>query len=93
MAACVFNERIWSPVIDKITYSSEGMLLDNAGYDTNHPSPHAISINVDDAYSNIITASLTEDFITNWIEYKFNNEIQPMRLRPHPYEFALYYDV
>lgn len=35
----------------------------------------------------------TEDFITNWIEYKFDNEIQPMRLRPHPYEFALYYDV
>ena len=52
-----------SSVIDKITYSSEGMLLDNAGYDTNHPSPHAISINVED-YSKIITASLTEDFIT-----------------------------
>ena len=51
-----------SSVIDKITYSSEGMLLDNAGYDTNHPSPHAISIN--EEYSNIITASLTEDFIT-----------------------------
>ena len=53
-----------SSVIDKITYSSEGMLLDNAGYDTNHPSPHAISINVNEEYSNIITASLTEDFIT-----------------------------
>ena len=53
-----------SSVIDKITYSSEGMLLDNAGYDTNHPSPHAISINVNEDYSKIITASLTEDFIT-----------------------------
>ena len=51
-----------SSVIDKITYSSDGMLLDNAGYDTNHPSPHAISISED--YSKIITASLTEDFIT-----------------------------
>ncbi|MDJ1170203.1 type I glutamate--ammonia ligase [Roseofilum sp. BLCC_M154] len=35
----------------------------------------------------------TEDFITNWIEYKLDNEVNPMRLRPHPYEFGLYYDV
>ncbi|MEM6427260.1 MAG: type I glutamate--ammonia ligase, partial [Cyanobacteria bacterium P01_D01_bin.128] len=34
----------------------------------------------------------TEDFITNWIEYKLDNEVNPMRLRPHPYELALYYD-
>lgn len=34
----------------------------------------------------------TEDFIENWIEYKLDNEVNPMRLRPHPYEFALYYD-
>ncbi|MEC4805345.1 MAG: type I glutamate--ammonia ligase [Jaaginema sp. PMC 1079.18] len=35
----------------------------------------------------------TEDFISNWISYKLDTEINPMRLRPHPYEFALYYDV
>ncbi|MEL7035583.1 MAG: type I glutamate--ammonia ligase [Cyanobacteria bacterium J06592_8] len=35
----------------------------------------------------------TEDFIANWISYKLDNEVNPMRLRPHPYEFALYYDV
>jgi glutamine synthetase len=35
----------------------------------------------------------TEDVITTWIEYKLDNEVNPMRLRPHPYEFALYYDV
>ncbi|MDJ1184421.1 type I glutamate--ammonia ligase [Roseofilum casamattae] len=35
----------------------------------------------------------TEDFISNWIEYKLDNEVNPMRLRPHPYEFSLYYDV
>ncbi|WP_250121916.1 type I glutamate--ammonia ligase [Chroococcidiopsis sp. CCMEE 29] len=34
----------------------------------------------------------TEDLITTWIEYKLDNEVNPMRLRPHPYEFALYYD-
>ncbi|MGL5083004.1 MAG: type I glutamate--ammonia ligase [Microcoleaceae cyanobacterium] len=34
----------------------------------------------------------TEDFIANWISFKLDNEVNPMRLRPHPYEFALYYD-
>lgn len=34
----------------------------------------------------------TEDFINNWIEYKLDTEVNPLRLRPHPYEFALYYD-
>ncbi|MBW4519970.1 MAG: type I glutamate--ammonia ligase [Scytolyngbya sp. HA4215-MV1] len=34
----------------------------------------------------------TEDFINTWINYKLDNEVNPMRLRPHPYEFALYYD-
>jgi glutamine synthetase len=39
------------------------------------------------------TGVFTEDFIENWIKYKLDNEVNPMRLRPHPYEFALYYDV
>lgn len=39
------------------------------------------------------TGVFTEDFITSWITYKIDKEINPMRLRPHPYEFALYYDV
>lgn len=34
----------------------------------------------------------TEDFIKTWITYKLDNEVIPMSLRPHPYEFALYYD-
>jgi glutamine synthetase len=39
------------------------------------------------------TGVFTKDFIENWINYKLDNEVNPMRLRPHPYEFALYYDV
>jgi glutamine synthetase len=35
----------------------------------------------------------TEDFIDNYITYKLDNEVNPMRLRPHPYEYVLYYDV
>jgi glutamine synthetase len=35
----------------------------------------------------------TEDLIETWIKYKRSEEIDPVRLRPHPWEFALYYDV
>ena len=35
----------------------------------------------------------TPDVIDTWIAFKRENEIDPLRLRPHPYEFALYYDV
>lgn len=35
----------------------------------------------------------TEDVIQTWIDYKMENEVNPMKLRPVPYEFMLYYDV
>ena len=35
----------------------------------------------------------TEDTIQAWISYKMDKEVKPMALRPHPYEFGLYYDV
>lgn len=35
----------------------------------------------------------TEDVINTWITYKMENEVEAMRLRPHPYEFCLYYDL
>lgn len=35
----------------------------------------------------------TEDLITAWIEYKRKNEVEPIRLRPHPHEFELYFDL
>ncbi|MCI0705885.1 MAG: type I glutamate--ammonia ligase [Ignavibacteriae bacterium] len=35
----------------------------------------------------------TEDLIETWIDYKMEKEVKPMQLRPHPYEFMLYYDV
>jgi glutamine synthetase len=34
----------------------------------------------------------TEDFIKSWISYKLDREVIPMSIRPHPYEFMLYYD-
>jgi glutamine synthetase len=35
----------------------------------------------------------TEDVIETWIEYKRENEVDAINLRPHPYEFHLYYDI
>jgi glutamine synthetase len=35
----------------------------------------------------------TQDVIDTWIEYKRSKEVDPMRMRPHPYEFCLYYDI
>jgi glutamine synthetase len=35
----------------------------------------------------------TQDVIEGWIDYKMKHEVDPVRLRPHPYEFELYYDI
>jgi glutamine synthetase len=35
----------------------------------------------------------TKDVIQTWISYKMENEVQAIDLRPHPWEFALYYDI
>lgn len=35
----------------------------------------------------------TQDLIDSWIEYKETQEIAPMRIYPHPYEFELYYGI
>ena len=34
----------------------------------------------------------TEDVLQMWIRYKRENEIDPIRMRPHPHEFTLYFD-
>ncbi len=35
----------------------------------------------------------TSDLIETWIDWKRANEVDPIRLRPHPHEFELYYDI
>lgn len=35
----------------------------------------------------------SEDFVQNYIGYKREEEVDPIRLRPHPYEFVMYYDI
>jgi glutamine synthetase len=35
----------------------------------------------------------TADVIETWLDYKRRHEVDPIRLRPHPHEFHLYYDI
>ncbi len=35
----------------------------------------------------------TKDVIDTWIDYKTEKEVNPVKLRPHPHEFHLYYDI
>ncbi len=35
----------------------------------------------------------TPDVIDTWIWYKTENEVDALRLRPHPHEFCMYYDI
>ena len=35
----------------------------------------------------------TKDLIETWIEWKRKNEVDPIRFRPHPHEFEMYFDL
>ena len=34
----------------------------------------------------------TEDVVETWIQYKYDKEVNPIRMRPSPMEYALYFD-
>ena len=36
---------------------------------------------------------ITQDVIDTWLDYKRENEVDAINLRPHPHEFHLYYDI
>ena len=35
----------------------------------------------------------TEDVVQTWIDFKRESEVDAIRLRPHPWEYALYFDI
>jgi glutamine synthetase len=35
----------------------------------------------------------TPDVVEVWLEYKRTREVDALRLRPHPYEFYMYFDI
>ncbi|MCD6218257.1 type I glutamate--ammonia ligase [bacterium] len=58
------------------------------------PETLAESINaLEKDYKYLLTGDVfTEDLVTAWIKWKRDMELEPLMLRPHPYEFYLYYD-
>ena len=58
------------------------------------PGSLAESIDALEADHAFLTAGgvFADDLIRSWIDWKRKEEIDPMALRPHPHEFALYYD-
>jgi len=55
--------------------------------------PEALKALEDDHEFLLAGGVFTQDLIQTWIDYKTEHEVDPVRLRPHPYEFHLYYDI
>ena len=80
------------PPIDEDIYEMAG----NGGPEIKStPDSLAESINALEAdFDFLLRGSVfTEDLIQVWMNYKRAREVDYIRLRPHPGEFALYYDV
>ncbi len=58
------------------------------------PGSLAESIDALEADHKFLTAGgvFTDALVQSWIKWKREEEIEPLALRPHPYEFSLYYD-
>jgi glutamine synthetase len=55
--------------------------------------PEALAALEDDHDFLLQGGVFTEGLIESWVSYKQEHEVDPVRLRPHPYEFHLYYDI
>ncbi|MFQ5768918.1 MAG: type I glutamate--ammonia ligase [bacterium] len=81
-----------SPPIDEDIYE----LVHNGGPEIkNTPGSLEEAVNALDADHEFLLRGgvFTKDLIHVWLDYKWAREIDYIRLRPHPSEFALYYDV
>lgn len=62
-----------------------------------HPTPgslYEVLTNLEKDHAYLLKGGVfTDDLLEVWIEYKRKREEDQIRLRPHPYEFALYYDI
>lgn len=77
--------------LDKNIYELKGKELDSI---PKVPGTLAESIDALEADHAFLTKGnvFDESLIRSWIEWKRTEEIEPLALRPHPYEFHLYYD-
>jgi glutamine synthetase len=77
--------------IDKDLYELEP---EEAAHITSTPGSLGEVLNALEADHEFLTRGdvFTADLIETYIDYKRNRELNPVALRPHPYEFFLYYD-
>lgn len=54
---------------------------------------HALTALEEDHEYLLAGGVFTDDVIHYWIKYKRENEVNALRLRPHPYEFCMYFDM
>ncbi len=51
-------------------------------------------VSLDEDHEFLLKGSVfTPDVIETWIDYKMENEVNAIKLRPHPHEFMMYYDI
>jgi len=78
--------------MDVNTYELEGPL---AGEIPTVPGSLEESLRALEADHEFLLAGdvFTMDVLETWLEFKRENDIDPVRLRPHPHEYHLYFDV
>ena len=55
---------------------------------------NAVLVELENDYEFLLQGGVfTEDIIHSYIEYKREEEADPVAMRPHPYEFQLYFDL
>ena len=78
--------------LDRDLYDLEPEELDTIG---STPASLAESLDaLEDDHEYLLKGDvITQDVIDTWIDYKRENEVDAVNLRPHPHEFHLYYDI
>ncbi len=79
------------PATDRNLYELEAAELSEFGQTPGSLDEALRALEEDHAYL-LKGGVFTEDVIHYWIRYKMENEVEALRVRPHPYEFCLYFD-
>jgi len=86
------NDPIWAQPLDKDIY---GLSPEELKHIPSAPGSleEALQCLKDDHEFLLKGDVFTPDVIEKWIEYKTEAEVNPVRMRPVPLEFELYYDI
>ncbi len=80
------------PPLDKDIYDLEPEELDKVPSMPGSLEDALLALEKDHAFL-LAGDVFTEELLATYIDYKRSKEVDAVRLRPHPFEFALYYDI